>query len=397
MKSRIALLTVALVGAFVFITSRSAMPDSWLGQLIYGKPGAPGGFSQIWSGPEVARTAGLSPDELNSIEIYKAANAATVNISATTYQYDWFNRAVPSGSIGSGFLINDKGQILTNYHVVGQAENTPGAKLSVTLADKSKYDARVLDKDPANDLALIQIQPRKKLNYLRLGDSDTLQVGQKVLAIGNPFGFEGSLTTGIVSALGRAIRDESGGEMEGLIQTDAAINSGNSGGPLLNSAGDVIGINTAILGVTGGNIGIGFAMPIHRARRMLDDFAAGRTYAPPQRLGVNVMPVSGELAEALDLPAEGGLLVSKVVPGSAAALGGLRGGTREVVIGNAIILIGGDLITAVDSKPIERADAIPRALARKRAGETLELTVYRAGKSVKLTLKLLPSRPQERL
>ena len=294
-------------------------------------------------------------------------------------------------------MINDKGQILTNYHVVGQMGSAPGAKLSVTLADKSKYEARVLDKDPANDLALIQIEPRKKLTHLRLGDSDILQVGQKVLAIGNPFGFEGSLTTGIVSAVGRAIRDENGGEMEGLIQTDAAINSGNSGGPLLNSAGDVIGINTAILGVTGGNIGIGFAMPISRARRMLDDFAAGRTYAPPQRLGVNVMPVSGELAQALDLPAEGGLLVSKVVPGSSAALGGLRGGNREVVIGNAIILIGGDLITAVDGKQVERADAIPRALARKRAGETLELTVYRAGKSVKLSLKLVASRAEDRL
>ena len=397
MKSRIILLSAALVGVFVFVTSRSAMPDSWLGQMIHGKPGGTGGFSRLWDGPNVARTAGLSADELNSIDIYKAANTATVNISATTYQYDWFNRAVPTGSIGSGFLINDNGQILTNYHVVGQIGTAPGAKLSVTLADKSKYEARVLDKDPANDLALIQIEPRKKLTHLRLGDSDNLQVGQKVLAIGNPFGFEGSLTTGIVSAVGRAIRDENGGEMEGLIQTDAAINSGNSGGPLLNSAGDVIGINTAILGVTGGNIGIGFAMPISRARRMLDDFAAGHTYAPPQRLGVNVMPISGELAQALDLPVEGGLLVSKVVPGSAAALGGLRGGNREVVIGNAIILIGGDLITAVDGKPVERADAIPRALARKRAGETLELTVYRGGKSVKLSLKLLASRAEDRL
>ena len=397
MKSRIILLSAALVGVFVFVTSRSAMPDSWLGQMIHGKPGGTGGFSRLWDGPNVARTAGLSSDEVNSIDIYKAANTATVNISATTYQYDWFNRAVPTGSIGSGFLINDKGQILTNYHVVGQIGTAPGAKLSVTLADKSKYEARVLDKDPANDLALIQIEPRKKLTHLRLGDSDNLQVGQKVLAIGNPFGFEGSLTTGIVSAVGRAIRDENGGEMEGLIQTDAAINSGNSGGPLLNSAGDVIGINTAILGVTGGNIGIGFAMPISRARRMLDDFAAGHTYAPPQRLGVNVMPISGELAQALDLPVEGGLLVSKVVPGSAAALGGLRGGNREVVIGNAIILIGGDLITAVDGKPVERADAIPRALARKRAGETLELTVYRGGKSVKLSLKLLASRAEDRL
>ena len=181
------------------------------------------------------------------------------------------------------------------------------------------------------------------------------------------------------------------------MQTDAAINSGNSGGPLLDSQGNVIGINTAILNVTGGNIGIGFAMPIGRARRMLDDFAAGRGYAPPARVGVRVIAVAGELAEALDLPAEGGLLVQEVFRGTAAYEAGLRAGTREVIIGNAPVVIGGDLIVAVDGKPIERSDAIPRALSRKRAGDTLELTVYRGGRTLKLAVKLQPAGDQQRL
>lgn len=380
MKTRIALLVLLLVGGFVFFTSRAKMSPIM-------EP-----LGRLWSGPEIVRTAGLSSDEVNNIDIYKMAHSATVNISSTVYQRDWFMRLVPTGSVGSGFIINDKGQILTNYHVVGGSD-----KLTVTMADKSKYEATVVDKDPANDLALIQIKPKKKLNFLRLGESDNLQVGQKVLAIGNPFGLEGTLTTGIVSSLGRDIRDEQGQTLEGLIQTDAAINSGNSGGPLLDSQGNVIGINTAILNVTGGNIGIGFAMPISRARRMLDDYASGKGYAPPARIGVRVIAVAGELAEALDLPAEGGLLVQEVFRGTAASDAGVRAGTREVIIGNAPVVIGGDLIVAVDGKAIERSDAIPRALSRKRAGDTLELTVYRGGRTMKIPVKLQPAGDQQRL
>jgi S1-C subfamily serine protease len=381
MKMRIVVLVLALLGGFLFFTSKAKMG-------VF-EPIAKA--TKLWSEPSVAQSAGLSNDETNNVDIYKLAHPATVNISSTVYQRDWFMRLVPSGSIGSGFVINENGQILTNYHVVAGSD-----KLSVTLADKSKYEAVVLDKDPANDLALIQIKPRKKLPFLRLGDSEVLQVGQKVLAIGNPFGLEGTLTTGIVSSLGRTIRDEQGNELEGLIQTDAAINSGNSGGPLLDSKGAVIGINTAILGAAG-NIGIGFAMPISRARRMLDDFQAGRGYAPPARIGVNILPVAGELAEALDLPAEGGLLVQNVIRGSSAWEAGIRAGEREVIIGNQPVLVGGDLIMAVEGKPIERSDAIPRALARKRAGDDLELTVFRRGKTTTVKVKLQSAGPSQRL
>jgi S1-C subfamily serine protease len=253
------------------------------------------------------------------------------------------------------------------------------------MENQDTYDARVLVRDRTNDLALIQIQPKKKLSVLQLGDSEPLQVGQKVLAIGNPFGLEGTLTTGIVSSLGRNIRDEKGIELEGMIQTDAAINPGNSGGPLLDSHGYVIGINTAIYG--SGNMGIGFALPINRAKAMIEDFRSGRSFKRP-RMGVAVAYVAGDIAEALQLPAEGGLLVQGVERGSTAEASGLRGPRQYVIIGNVEIGVGGDLIMAIDGRPVDRNDAITRALARKRPGDKLELLIFRNGRTQKLSVVL---------
>jgi len=234
-------------------------------------------------------------------------------------------------------------------------------------------------------LALIKIEPKKKLTYLNLGDSDRLQVGQKVLAIGNPFGFDGTLTTGVVSTLGRTIEAENNHRMEGMIQTDASINSGNSGGPLLDSQGNVIGINTAIYGPNGGSVGIGFALPINRAKTMLDDFRAGRK---PARLGISTVYVAGDVAQALELPTAGGLLVQEVAQGSSAEMAGLHGARRLVVIGNQEVGIGGDFITAVDGKKVTEIDAVTRALAKKHSGDILNLTVYRGGRSVDIKVKL---------
>ena len=265
MRLRVLLITALLVGGFLYITSKTDWGRHRILQPISHATGP------IWSGPTAVRGAGLSSDEINNIEIYKAAHLATVNITSTVYRRTIFWEVYPSKDQGSGFLISDDGKILTNSHVVANEQ-----QLEVTLSDQSRYKARLLSRDPANDVALLQISPRKKLPVLRLGDSDALQVGQKVLAIGNPFGLEGTLTTGIVSSLGRTIRGENDQTLEGLVQTDAAINPGNSGGPLLDSAGNVVGINTAILGPNGGNVGIGFAMPINRAKLMLDDFQAGR-------------------------------------------------------------------------------------------------------------------------
>ncbi len=377
MKTRILFITAAIVAGFVLLTTRSRWDFSRLMQPVARAGG------QLWSGPAVARTAGLTSDEVNNIEIYRGSREATVYITSTVYRRSIFLEVYPVRDLGSGFIIDDSGRILTNYHVISGSN-----QVEVTLPDQTKYKAEILVRDRTDDLALIKINPKKKLPFLKLGDSDKLQVGQKVLAIGNPFGLELTLTTGVVSSLMRTIQ---GGEneqpMEGMIQTDAAINSGNSGGPLLDSQGTVIGINTAIYGPNGGNVGIGFAMPISRAKAMLDDYQAGKSFKRA-RLGVTVVYIAGDLAEALELPREGGLLVQEVGAGSAAADAGIRPARQLVVIGNAQVGVGGDLIVSVDGKPVVRQDAISSALSRKRAGDTLDITVYRGGRKVNLKVKL---------
>jgi S1-C subfamily serine protease len=371
--SRITVITALLVSGFLFVTTKT----DWGQRRILDPVSS---AAPLWSGPSSTHATGLSSDETNNIDIYKSSHLATVNITSTVYRRTIFFEVYPSKDQGSGILISSDGKILTNSHVVADER-----QLEVTLSDQSRYKAQLLSRDEANDLALLQITPRGKLPSLHLGDSDALQVGQKVLAIGNPFGLEGTLTTGIVSSLGRSIRGENDRTLEGLIQTDAAINPGNSGGPLLDSAGNVVGINTAILGPNGSNIGIGFAMPINRAKLMLDDFQAGRKRP---KLGVSVVPISGDYADALRLPTQGGLLIQEVDPGSAAAHAGLRGGRQEVQIGNAEVLVGGDLIMSIDGKPVERDDAISRALATKHTGDTLELTIFRNGKTMNVRVRL---------
>jgi S1-C subfamily serine protease len=306
-----------------------------------------------------------------------------VNITSKVYVQDWFRQIYPQQGTGSGFVINSDGQILTNNHVVQGA-----ATLTVKLADQKEYKAKVLGRDPGSDLALIKIDAPGKLPSLHLGESDNLVVGQKVLAIGNPFGFQGTLTTGIVSSLDRSIQTEdSQVPLEGMIQTDAAINPGNSGGPLLDSRGSVIGINTAILGQ--GNIGIGFAMPINRAKTMLDEFQKNGHISQAAPLGVRTLYVGGDLADELRLPSSGGLLIQSVEDGSAAAEAGLRGPTQIGVIrGRYQIGIGGDFITAIDGQTVTGNETLQRAMSHKRGGDILELTVIRGGKSQTLKVHL---------
>ena len=374
MRLRILLIAAAIVGVFVFLTNRQVSPIG----TLWRDPGA------SWSGPVIA--AGLSSDETNSIEIYKAAKDSVVYITSIVYQRNFFFGVQEMKGLGSGFLINSEGQILTNFHVVSGSSD-----VEVTMPpDQSRYKARVLMRDQAHDLALIQIDPKKKLSaFLRLGDSDALQVGQKVLAIGNPFGLAGTLTTGIVSSLHRKIQSEDRGDLEDMIQTDAAINSGNSGGPLLDSQGNVIGINTAIYGPNGGSVGIGFAMPINRAKGLLEDFRSGRRPASTI-IGVTTYSISGDWAEALRLPRTGGLLIGRVSPRTPAAAAGLRGATQQVRVGNYLVPAGGDLITAVDGKRVEEQDAITRAISRKHAGDTLNLTIWRDGRSMDVKVTLSP-------
>jgi len=375
MKLRPLLLAAALAGTFLYLTSLTRYnPFRFVRSVALSGP--------LWSGPGVAHSAGLSADEVNNIEIYNKAHAATVNIITEVLRQNWFFQIVPERGTGSGFVIRDDGLILTNAHVVsGRAP-----RIQVTMPDKTRYTAEILDKDTNNDLALIKINPKKPLASLPLGDSSTLKVGQKVLAIGNPFGLEGTLTTGVVSSLGRSIQDENGRELEGMIQTDAAINPGNSGGPLLDSQGTVIGINTAIYG-PGGNIGIGFAMPINKAKAMLDQFKAGRRHGRPY-LGVRFYPVSGDLAEAIHLPPDGGLLVIRVERGSPAEKAGLRGANTAVIVGNLEIPVGGDLIMAADGVAADNGEALAKVMRRKQPGDTLELTIFRSGRIIKVKVTL---------
>ena len=375
MRMRPFIWAAALVGGFWYVTSVAHWNP---GRLL--QPVRQAG--RLWTAPGTAYSAGLTADENNNIEIYKLARPATANITSVVYREDFFFQVYPQEGTGSGFVVKPDGLILTNNHVVSGTQ-----QLTVTLVgDKKQYKARVLGTDPRNDLALVKIQADHPLPFLKLGDSDGLQVGQKVLAIGNPFGFGGTLTTGIVSSLGRTLQPQEGHRLEDMIQTDAAINPGNSGGPLLDSHGSVIGINTAIYGPQG-NIGIGFALPINRAKAMLDEFQAkGRVTRP--YLGIQTIPISGDAADALGLPNEGGLLIQRVEAGSPAAEAGLRGPTRRAIAGNYQIGIGGDLIIAVDGNPVESNDALQRVLNRKRVGDTLDLTVYRNGRTQRVHVKV---------
>ncbi|HEY6345921.1 MAG TPA: trypsin-like peptidase domain-containing protein [Bryobacteraceae bacterium] len=374
MRLRTLLITALLVAGFLYVTTKS---DSPLRRAF-----APDN-SPLWNNSNTAHSAGLGADEQNTIDIYKNAHDSVVYVTSTVVERNWLFEQVGK-ALGSGFIVNPGGEILTNNHVVSGSR-----QLEVTLPDQTRYNARILARDATNDLALIKIEPKHSLRALQMGDSDRLQVGQKVLAIGQPLGLDGTLTTGIVSSLGRTIDGENNRELEGMIQTDAAINQGNSGGPLLDSAGEVIGINTAIYTPSGGSIGIGFAMPINRAKSMLEAIRTGKGIAQPAGpIGIQTMYVSGDYAEALRLPSGGGILVQEVRRGSPAAEAGLHGGIRDVVLGGTEITTGGDLITAVEGKPVNARDALVRAISRKHAGETLGLTVLRDGRTMDIKVTL---------
>jgi S1-C subfamily serine protease len=396
MRARTLMLAVLLTFAFVWFTSRAnwsvrglTLPSFYRQAPTAQVADGIGSIGRAWTDPATVRGATLSPDEQNNIEIYKLAKLATVYITSTAVRRDFFYQPVASRSLGSGFLINDNGFILTNFHVISGS-----SRIQVTLSDQTQYIARAIDPDRSDDLALIKINPKRKQAFLRLGDSDHLQVGQKVLAIGNPFGLEGTLTTGVVSSIGRAIESEDNQRMEGMIQTDAAINGGNSGGPLLDSAGNVIGINTAIVGRT--NVGIGFALPINRAKALLSDYQAGRVTERP-KIGVTTEYVAGDLAEALGLPRRGGLLVQGVVRGSSEDRAGVRGAREVVDIGNVELGIGGDLIIAVDGQLVDREDALVRAMSHKRVGDTITLTIFRNGRTFNLPVRLLRAPQNEEM
>jgi S1-C subfamily serine protease len=328
----------------------------------------------------------LDSEEQNNISVYRKNIASVVNITSRVVAYDFFYGAYSQEGQGSGFVIDKAGHILTNYHVIADAQ-----KIEVTLHDHKKYIATIVGKDLSHDLAVLQIKAAD-LHPIILGDSSNLQVGQKVYAIGNPFGLAGTLTQGIVSSI-RGVQEPNGPVIEEAIQTDAAINPGNSGGPLLNWHGEVIGINTIIESRVGQSAGIGFAIPINTAKAVVNDLVTlGRVRRPA--LGIRTLPVDPELAAGLGLAADYGLLIAQAVPGGAADRAGLRGGSERADYGNISIMIGGDLIVAIDGDKIESQQDLARIMNKHRAGDTVKVTIFRGKKKLEVTVVLGEARDQ---
>ena len=338
---------------------------------------------------EVTQAASAEPlddEEQNNISVYRKNIGSVVNVTSKAVAFDFFYGLVPQEGQGSGFIIDKDGHVLTNYHVIADART-----VEVTLHNRKKYRATVVGTDRSHDLAIIQIKA-PDLQAMSLGDSRNLQVGQKVYAIGNPFGLSGTLTSGIVSSI-RSVQEPDGVTIDEAIQTDAAINPGNSGGPLLNSHGEVIGINTMIASSVGQNAGIGFAIPVNTAKAVLNDLLTlGRVRRPA--LGVVTLPISPDIADELGLAADSGLLIIRVVQGGAAERAGLRGGSERAYLGNMPIMVGGDLIVAIDGQAVQDQPELSRIMNSHRAGDSVKITIYRGKRKMDVDVTLGEARQQ---
>jgi S1-C subfamily serine protease len=379
--ARPAILALMIAGAFFYFTT-------WRSNAKFAGP-TPAGWLSHPAQVEITEAApgeGLDSEEQNNISVYRRNIPSVVNVTSRTMTMDFFYGLVPQEGQGSGFVIDKDGHILTNYHVVKDAR-----EVEVTMHNRKKYKATVVGTDPAHDLAVIQIKAPSLVAAV-LGDSRNLQVGQKVYAIGNPFGLAGTMTRGIVSSI-RPVREPNGATIDDAIQTDAAINPGNSGGPLMNWHGEVIGINTMILSSVGQNAGIGFAIPINTAKAVLNDLMTlGRVRRPA--LGVRTIPISPELADEMGLPVDYGVLIVQVTPGGAADQAGLRGGTERAYLGNIPIMLGGDLIVAIDGEKVEDEQDLAQMMNNHRAGDTVKITIYRNKKKMDVSVSLGEARQQ---
>jgi S1-C subfamily serine protease len=374
---RSVLFAVILAGAFFYFTTyrsgRSTLTD-WVGR------------PDKVEISEASGNDGLDAEEQNNITVYRKNIGSVVNITSKAVTFDFFYGLVPEEGQGSGFIIDKEGHILTNYHVIADAR-----QIEVTLHNRKKYGATIVGVDRAHDLAVVQIKA-PELTPMVLGDSSKLQVGQKVYAIGNPFGLSGTLTRGIVSSI-RQVQEPDGMKIEDAIQTDASINPGNSGGPLLNMHGEVIGINTMIASNVGQSAGIGFAIPINTAKAVINDLLTlGRVRRPA--LGVTTIPIDSQLADQMGLAADYGLLILQVVPGGAADTAGLRGGSQRAFLGNTPILVGGDLIVALDGQQVEDQQELAQIMNNHRAGDTVRITIYRGKKKLQVGVVLGEARQE---
>jgi S1-C subfamily serine protease len=367
------LLALVLVGAVYYFTNHpNVLRPSWVAH--------PGHVELT----EAASPPSYDSEEQENIAVYKKSLPSVVNITSTAVTFDFFYGAVPQQGQGSGFVLDSEGHILTNFHVVQGAR-----QVEVNTSDKKKYPAKIIGTDPHHDLAVLQISAHT-IPPATLGDSRSLVVGQKVFAIGNPFGLSGTMTRGIISSI-RSVRGQRG-YIDEAIQTDAAINPGNSGGPLLNSRGEVIGINSMIL--TGGaeqSAGIGFAIPINTAKAVLDDLI-NLGHARWPSLGIVTLPIGPDLADQLGLAADSGLLIVQVTAGSAAERAGLHAGTQRAYLGNMPIMIGGDLIVSIDGEDMQEQQDLNHIMQRHRAGDSITVTIYRGKKKMDLKVTLGESR-----
>lgn len=334
----------------------------------------------------------MTAAEEAAITVYEQRNRAVVNITTETVAYNWFLEPVPQeSSTGSGSIIDDRGYVLTNYHVIEGA-----SRVFVTLADGDQLAGEVVGTDAENDLAVIQFDPEDRvLDTIPMGNSDELRVGQQVMAIGNPFGLDRTLTTGIVSGLGRPLRARNDLVIRDMIQTDASINPGNSGGPLLDSHGRMIGIATMIFSPSGGSVGIGFAVPVDTARRVVPDLME---YGLVRRGWIEIIPrpLFPRLVEYAGLSRDSGLLVSEVVPDGNAEEAGLRGGDRSQAVryGRTVIYLGGDIITAVDGIEVASIANLYEALEDKRPGDVVTVEYVRNRRRMETEIRL-SARPEQ--
>ncbi len=372
------LLAVIFAGAFFYFTTyRSGQmhPANWFGR--------PSNRVDI---TEAASNGPFDAEEQNNMSVYRKNIDSVVNITSRAVTFDFFYGLVPQEGQGSGFIIDKEGHVLTNYHVIADAR-----QVKVTLHNQKEYRATVVGTDRAHDLAVIQIKGAG-LTPMVLGDSRNLQVGQKVYAIGNPFGLAGTMTDGIISSI-RPVQEPDGMKIDDAIQTDAAINPGNSGGPLLNWHGEVIGINTLIASNVGQSAGIGFAIPVNTAKAVLNDLMTlGRVRRPA--LGVRTIPITPELADQMGLAADSGLLIVQIVPGGAADRAGLRGGSERAYIGNVPITLGGDLIVAIDGQQVQDQQDLSQVMNNHRAGDTVRITIYRGKKKLDVSVTLGEAREE---
>jgi S1-C subfamily serine protease len=402
MKLRPVLLVILLLGGFYYATTHFVSTGAlapWFGAhapadtvtSVESVRGPNGAFDLT----EASAAPAYDEEEQQNIAVYKKALPSVVNITATTVAWDFFYGAVPQQGQGSGFILNKEGLILTNYHVIEGTERRSGS-VEVTLFDKSKHKAQVVTVDKGHDLALLKIDA-PGLQPATLAETSTgLTVGQRVYAIGNPFGLSGTMTRGIISAIRSVRSPQNGNPIEDAIQTDASVNPGNSGGPLLNSRGEVIGITTMIASNGADqSSGIGFAIPINTAKAVLDDFAKyGRVRRPT--LDIVTLPIGPDVAEQIGLPADYGILIERVLPGGAAEKAGLHGGTQPAYEGNTPVRLGGDLIVGFDGQEIASPQDLSAAMNARRAGDTVTVTVFRGRKKLdfKVTLGDAKDQPQ---